>query len=291
MPGAPLISTWTVPVYQSFTCGPVATAMMSPVGSSGSTDSMNALLLVTATLPELSTAWMNHSTALPSSGPAPLQRGELCDISIVFQRPLASLYSARTRLTPLAPPTLSVTSTAKPTVSPAIVASTGPKLEGVKSVAPGGVKKTLPESAVKRLWVPIPSASECRRSGTVRVKSASRWRGPFGVEDRGDRLQLRRIADVADELGREGREVVDDPAEGCIEIALVGRGEAGDQRAVGDEPRLRDVELRRRLDRAAVLGERVVGDVVVADRGRDPGEARGDVEAATSAARSPSRSS
>ena len=48
------------------------------------------MLLVTETLPAASTAWMNHSTEVPTSGPAPLQRGELCDISIDFQTPLPS---------------------------------------------------------------------------------------------------------------------------------------------------------------------------------------------------------
>ena len=91
MSGAPLIVTETVPVNHPFVCGPLACASMSPVGGGVTTDLRNALLLVTATLPEPSTAWMNHSTVLPTSGPAPLQRGELCDISIDFQTPLASL--------------------------------------------------------------------------------------------------------------------------------------------------------------------------------------------------------
>src|SRR6266508_884080 len=42
---------------------------MLPVGCSGTTDSMKALLLVTATLPEPSTAWMNHSTLVPRAAP------------------------------------------------------------------------------------------------------------------------------------------------------------------------------------------------------------------------------
>src|SRR5512133_3230009 len=148
MSGAPLIATETVSVYHPFVCGPLASAWMFPVGGSVTTDLRSALLLVTDTLPDASTAWMNHSTLLPTSGPEPLQRGELCDISMVFQIPLASLYKATTRLTPLSPPTLSVTLTAKATVLPACVTSTGPKLDGVKSVAPGGVYRTLPESAV-----------------------------------------------------------------------------------------------------------------------------------------------
>ena len=87
MSGAPLIATETVSVNHPFVCGPVAIAWMLPVGGGVSTDWRCALLLVTETLPAASTAWMNHSTELPTSGPAPLQRDVLCDISIDFQTP------------------------------------------------------------------------------------------------------------------------------------------------------------------------------------------------------------
>ena len=49
----------------------------SPIGGSTLTDLPADLLLVTATLPDPSTAWMNHSTSVPTSGPAPLHRDEL----------------------------------------------------------------------------------------------------------------------------------------------------------------------------------------------------------------------
>src|SRR4029453_11480367 len=105
--------------------------------------------------------------------------------------------------------------------------------------------------------------------------------GPDRRRDISDPLELRREDDVADKLGAEGRKVLDDPAESCVEPGLVDGGEAGDQGTVRDEARLRDVELRRGLDRTAVLGERVVRDVVAAARGVDPGEARGDAERRT----------
>jgi len=73
---------------------------MSPVGGGVTTDPRSALLLVTATLPEASTAWMNHSTVSPTSGPAPLQRGELCDISIDCQASGGCDAAASTPLLP-----------------------------------------------------------------------------------------------------------------------------------------------------------------------------------------------
>ena|SRR5438876_10053919 len=100
MSGAPLIVAATVSVYHPFVCGPLACASMSPVDSRGTTDSMKALLLVTATLPEPSTTWMNHSTLVPTSGPAPLQRGERCDISIDCQASGGCDAAASTPLLP-----------------------------------------------------------------------------------------------------------------------------------------------------------------------------------------------
>ena len=55
------------------------------------------------------------------------------------------------------------------------------------------------------------------------VKSASRWRVPIGVATVAIDWSFVGIDDVADELGAERREVLDDPAEGRVELGLVGR--------------------------------------------------------------------
>lgn len=78
-------------MYHPFVGVPLGTARMLPIGSTGVTDLPTALLLVTPTLPVLSTAWMNHSTVVPTSGPAPLHRDKLRDISALRQAPLSSL--------------------------------------------------------------------------------------------------------------------------------------------------------------------------------------------------------
>jgi hypothetical protein len=91
MSGAPLSETPVEPVYQPFVCGPVIPKSIVPLDC-WLGDWTSPLLLVTEVFANLSAAWMNHSTLLPESWPAPLQCGDpaACERSIVCQ-PVASL--------------------------------------------------------------------------------------------------------------------------------------------------------------------------------------------------------
>ena len=67
IPPAPLIVTVASPVNHPFVCGPVTLAEIPPVAGGGMTGSMLALLLITPTFPNASTAWRNHSAVEPAN--------------------------------------------------------------------------------------------------------------------------------------------------------------------------------------------------------------------------------
>src|SRR5688572_22587913 len=130
IPSPPVIVTVVAAVYHPFVGVPLRVAEIPGVTAGGVTGSMCALLLITPTLPNASTAWMNHSAAEPANGPPPLQRVDPAtwDRSIDRHAPDPSLYSATTRFTASASaPSPSSTSTAKPTVDGLVAnARTGP---------------------------------------------------------------------------------------------------------------------------------------------------------------------
>src|SRR5215218_8405785 len=126
----------------------------------------------------------------------------------------------------------------------------------------------LPASAVKRRWVPIPSGSAMPSLRNCPVKSVNRWRVPIGV------------ANVEIDCSFVG--YVTSPTSSGVnaDLSSTTRLNAASKPVSSvDVPAwLSHVQLPRRLNRAAVLGEDVVGDVEAADRGIDPREGRGDAE-------------
>ena len=118
IPGAPLIVTTAAVVYHplGWRVPLVTSAWMSPVGSTGVTDSPTDLLLVTATLPDgvdrldepLDRGADERAGAAPPSEP--------CDISMLFQDRARIPVEGDDSLDACAPPALSSTSTANATV-------------------------------------------------------------------------------------------------------------------------------------------------------------------------------
>ena len=193
----------------------------------------STLLLLTATLPDWSTACVANSTAFPVVGPPPHQRIEPsgCGVgtrSTPFQAPLLPcvLYSTYTRRA--VPSVTTVNPAVVPTISPWFVAMNG----AVKSVSVG--RRVLHD--------PADLGEQPLRHGAVGLRIAGLARGQQRVllralraDRRGDTRQRRRERGIANT--RQGRfvpgEVEHRPEVPRRESLVVDRREPRDQHAVG----------------------------------------------------------